>query len=99
MCYTTLQPWNWEKCDIPDEITFQTKPELALEMLKAVLAEGTLRFRCVACDEAYGKDLDFLDGVASLEHWYFGELPRLFLYRAWKFVSTARADLICIEGR
>ncbi len=66
---------RWEKCDIPDEITFKTKPELALEMLKAVVAEGTLRFRWVACDEAYGKDPDFLDGVASLERWYFAEVP------------------------
>jgi len=66
---------RWEKCDIPDEIIFKTKPELALEMLKAVVAESTLRFRWVACDEAYGKDPDFLDGVASLERWYFAEVP------------------------
>jgi len=56
---------RWEKCGIPDEITFKTKPELVLEMLKAVVAEGTLRFRWVACDEAYGKDPDFLDSVAG----------------------------------
>ncbi|MCK4451573.1 MAG: transposase, partial [Anaerolineae bacterium] len=44
-------------------------------MLKAVVAEGTLRFRWVACDEAYGKDPDFLDGVAGLQRWYFAEVP------------------------
>ena len=66
---------RWEKCGIPDDTVFKTKPELALEMLKAVVAEGTLDFRWVAGDEAYGRDTAFLDGVASLDLWYFAELP------------------------
>jgi len=66
---------RWEKCGIPDGISFKTKPELALEMLKAVVAEGTLRFRWIACDEGYGSDPDFLDSVAELERWYFAEVP------------------------
>lgn len=36
---------RWQKCGIPDETTFKTKPELALEMLQAVVAQGCLRFR------------------------------------------------------
>ena len=45
-------------------------------MLKAAVAEDTLRFRWVACDEDYGKNPDFLDGVAGLERcWYFAEVP------------------------
>ena len=66
---------RWEKCGIPDETTFKTKPELALEMLQEVVQEGTLRFRWVACDETYGKDPAFLDGVAALGRWYFAEIP------------------------
>lgn len=66
---------RWEKCGIPDDLPFKTKPELALEMLKTVVEEGTLRFRWVACDETYGKDPAFLDGVADLERWYFAEVP------------------------
>lgn len=66
---------RWEKCGIPDDTPFKTKPELALEMLKAAVAEGTLRFRWVTCDEDYGKDPDFLDAVADLELWYFAEVP------------------------
>jgi SRSO17 transposase len=66
---------RWEKCGVPDDTVFKTKPELALEMLKAVVAEGTLDFRWVAGDEAYGRDTAFLDGVASLDLWYFAEVP------------------------
>ena len=66
---------RWRKCGIPDDTLFKTKPALALEMLKAVVDEGTLDFRWVACDEAYGKDPAFLDGVADLDFWYFAEVP------------------------
>lgn len=66
---------RWEKCGIPDETPFRTKPELALEMLKAAVAEGTLGFRWVTCDEDFGKDPSFLEGVVELDRWYFAEVP------------------------
>jgi SRSO17 transposase len=67
---------RWEKCGIPDETQLQTKPEIALQMLQAVVAHGGLRFRWVTCDELYGRSTDFLDGVAELDRWYFAEVPR-----------------------
>jgi len=66
---------RWEKCGIPDGTTHKTKPELALEMLQAVVAHGRLRFQWVTCDELYGRNPDFLDGVADLQRWYFAEVP------------------------
>jgi SRSO17 transposase len=66
---------RWQKCGIPEETSFATKPALALEMLRAVVAAGTLRFRWVACDEAFGRDTAFLDGVAAQQRWYYAEVP------------------------
>lgn len=66
---------RWEKCGIPEDTTFKTESELALDMLKSVIAEGSLRFRWVTCDESYGKVPVFLDSVAGLERWYFAEVP------------------------
>lgn len=66
---------RWERCDIPGDTHFKTKPELALEMLEVVVAEGTLDFRWVTCDEAYGRDTAFLDSVAELGLWYYAEVP------------------------
>ena len=66
---------RWEKCGIPEDTTFKTESELALDMLKSVMAEGSLRFRWVTCDESYGKVPVFLDSVAGLERWYFAEVP------------------------
>jgi SRSO17 transposase len=66
---------RWEKCGIPEGTTSKTKPELALHMLQAAVAEGSLRFRWVTCDESYGRNPAFLDGVADLGCWYFAEVP------------------------
>jgi len=61
------------KCGIPDNITFQTKPALLLEMIKAVHLAGTLPFRWFTCDEAYGRDTAFLDQVGDYV-WYLAEV-------------------------
>jgi SRSO17 transposase len=73
---------RWDKCGIPDETRFRTKPEIALQMLQAVVAQGGLRFRWVRCDELYGHSPDFLDGVAELDRWYYAEVPHNT--RIWK---------------
>lgn len=65
---------RWVKCGIPKETPFQTKPQLALEMVERVVADESLRFRWVAGDEAYGDNPEFLDGVAALSRWYFVEV-------------------------
>jgi SRSO17 transposase len=64
------------KCRVPDAIHFQTKNELTWEMIEAIEREGTLRFRWITCDEAFGCDTWLLDRIASLQRWYFAEVPR-----------------------
>src|SRR2546425_2401761 len=70
------------QCGIPPEITFKTKPELAQEMLAAVVQSQTLRCRWVVADEAFGGNPGFLDGVAALGLWYFTEVPHTT--RVWE---------------
>ena len=60
---------------VPAEATFQTKPQLALEMLTELVAEGTLPARWVSCDEGHGRSVDFLDGVAALGLGSMAEVP------------------------
>jgi SRSO17 transposase len=63
------------KCGVPPKIGFQTKPQLGWEMIRAVVDAQTLRCRWVTCDEAFGRDTDFLDQVARSGLWYFAEVP------------------------
>lgn len=63
------------QCGIPSDLPFKTKPELAQEMLAAVVKSQALRCRWVVADEAFGGNPAFLDGVAELGLWYFAEVP------------------------
>jgi SRSO17 transposase len=63
------------KCRIPSEVTFQTKNELALAMVQAVVASQALRCRWFLADEAFGRDTGLLDAIADLGLWYLVEVP------------------------
>jgi SRSO17 transposase len=66
---------NRERCDIPKETEFKTKPELGTEMLQARYDADALQGRWLAADEAFGRDTAFLDRVEKLGLWYFVEVP------------------------
>lgn len=69
-----------KQCGVPAEIKFQTKPQLAAEMVKALSEAATLRYRWLTCDAAFGRDTAFLDTIG--EHVsYFAEVD--FDTRLW----------------
>jgi len=70
------------QCGLPPDLTFKTKPELAQEMLVAVVQSQALRCQWVVADEAFGGNPHFLDGVAGLGLWYFTEVPHTT--RVWE---------------
>jgi SRSO17 transposase len=51
------------KCQVPDELRWQSKPQLAAAMLQAMAHEGLLPFKYVVADCLYGNSPDFLDAV------------------------------------
>ena len=63
------------KCGVPQDIVFQTKPMLGLEMVQAVLKAGTLPGRWLTMDEGYGRSTVLLDEVSALGLWYYAEVP------------------------
>jgi SRSO17 transposase len=65
-------------CGVPTDLTYQTKPEIGLDLLRAALKrngqlEEPLLFQWVAADELYGDSPAFRDGIAALGKWYFTE--------------------------
>jgi SRSO17 transposase len=52
-----------EKCKVPKDLRFKTKPQLAAEMLREMRKEKCLRFRYVASDSIYGQSSDFIKAV------------------------------------
>jgi SRSO17 transposase len=53
------------KAGVPDDITFQTKPMIALEQIRLALQAGVAPATVLA-DAGYGIDTDFRDGVTAL---------------------------------
>lgn len=64
-----------KKCGVPKDLVFKTEPELGLQMLTEINKRSVVPFAWVNADEHYGMNPDFLDGVASLDKWYFAEVP------------------------
>jgi SRSO17 transposase len=62
---------------IPEDIEFQTKPQIALEQVKHALGNG-IRVSAWTFDEFYGRDGKFLDGLESLGQVFVGEIPNNF---------------------
>jgi SRSO17 transposase len=65
-----------KKCGVPEDLTFKTKPAIALELLQAAIQRGGFPFRWVAADALYGDTPSFRDGIAHLGKWYFTEVAR-----------------------
>ena len=66
---------RWQAGEIPDRLSFQTEPELGLEMITELQQRAVVPFRWVTCDEAYGKSPAFLEGIEALGKWYLAEVP------------------------
>jgi SRSO17 transposase len=51
------------KCQVPEEVTFHTKPQMAADMVKAIWNEGRLPCRYLVADGLYGNSPAFLDAI------------------------------------
>jgi SRSO17 transposase len=65
---------------VPGEILFRTKPEIALQLIDRALANG-VRVKAWTFDEFYGRNAKFLDGLTQREQAFVGEIPVNF--RGW----------------
>src|SRR5246127_5314989 len=72
IAYRLYLPKDWagdterrEKAEVPEEVQFQTKPDIALEQIRAAVAADVVR-GMVLGDAAYGGSNEFRDGVTEL---------------------------------
>ena len=72
IAYRLYLPKEWaedaerrEKTEVPEEVEFQTKPEIALDQIRAAVAANLDR-GVVLADAAYGINTEFRDGLTEL---------------------------------
>lgn len=83
----------WKDCHIPSDVTFKTKPELALEMIHRVFSRGNLKACCLLADEAYGNNPAFLDGLPKGLNYLCEVAKTTHVY------AVASAELPASEGQ
>jgi SRSO17 transposase len=59
-------PARRHKAGVPEEVTFKTKPEIALEQIRDALKQGVSP-GVVLADAGYGADMDFQEGLLGLD--------------------------------
>jgi SRSO17 transposase len=78
-----------QKTQVPEEVVFRTKPEMALSQVQRALGNG-IRFWSFTFDELYGRSGPFLDGLLGLGQNFVGEIP-------CDFVGWVQAPQILIK--
>lgn len=63
-----------KKTYVPDDVEFQTKPQIALGLIDRALANG-VRVSAWTFDELYARDGRFLDGLETRKQVFVGEVP------------------------
>ena len=70
--YRLYLPKEWaedaerrERTEVPEEVEFQTKPEIAMQQIRAAVAANVAR-GIVLADAAYGINTEFRDGLTGL---------------------------------
>jgi SRSO17 transposase len=59
---------------VPEALEFQTKPQIALSLIKQILASGQFTARWLCCDAVFGANRDFLAALPE-ELYYFAAIP------------------------
>jgi SRSO17 transposase len=65
-----------KKCELPEEIKFKKKPQLAGDMLKDIVENDQIPFKWVLSDSLYGSSPEFIKAVEEYSHLcYFVSVP------------------------
>jgi len=60
-------------CCVPDDLTFQTKPQIALNLISKIEQSGLFKAKWIGADCLYGNSKEFLDAVSD-KYWYFADI-------------------------
>jgi SRSO17 transposase len=64
------------KCKIPEDVEFKTKPQLAVEMFHDLQEQKSLPYKYVLADSLYGNSPEFIDAVEQCANLiYFVSIP------------------------
>jgi SRSO17 transposase len=63
-----------QRLGIPEERTFQTKPQLSWQIIQRIRARG-IHFEAVTMDDLYGRNVELCRHLAEAKIEYYGDIP------------------------
>ena len=60
-----------KKCELPEDISFMSKPQLATQMLQDIVEENQVPFKWAVADSIYGNSSDFIKAVEQCSGMYY----------------------------
>lgn len=88
----TDQPDRCRRAHVPEDRTFQTKPQIAIDLVDEAIDSG-FRFQAVLGDAAYGRQTDLLEALEARQLPYVLAVPSSFSVRREEDVERARQCL------
>jgi SRSO17 transposase len=65
---------RWKRCHIPEGIEFQSKVEIARDLINKATEGGLFQAKWLGCDSTFGRSKAFLDEMGR-SYWYFAHVP------------------------
>lgn len=79
--YTQLR----KECAVPDDLTFQTKPQIALDLIRKMEQSDLFKAKWIVMDCLYGNSKEFLEAISD-NYWYLADIHNDAL--AWRVQPT-----------
>jgi len=96
-----------EKCKLPEDTIFQTKPQLAVDILNSISKESILPFKYILADSIYGTSPEFIQAAEALpDKTYFVSVPKdtncwlkrpMTITKSYKWGGTNRSKTVLVE--
>ena len=98
---------RWKKCRLPEDTVFQTKPQLAVDILNGISGENILPFKYILADSIYGISPDFIQAADALpDKTYFVSVPKdtncwlkrpMTITKTYKWGGKTRSKTILVD--
>jgi len=69
------------ECQIPEDLVFKTKNQIAKEMIADIIAKGLFKIKCIGCDAAFGSDHTFLDSLPQSIYYFASVRANEYIFR------------------
>lgn len=79
---------------VPDDVTFQTKPQIALNLINRVCSKDQFPIKWVGCDSTFGSDWNFLESLPE-GSFYFAQVRA----NTKVFVKKPKVEIPPYKGR